>query len=95
MLNNNWYDFSNLKKSEHEASKLNDSELSVKSDFGSYRKVLNGGDFDASMLSSHNDLNPRNKIDFIHKWTSFDKDVFSKTLFPSPEDPPVIKIFIK
>ena len=74
MLNNNWYDFSNLKKSEHEASKLNDSELSVKSDFGSYRKVLNGGDFDASMLSSHNDLNPRNKIDFIHKWTSFDKD---------------------
>ena len=74
MENRDWWEVSNLKKNQEQSSKLDDSELNLQTDFGSYRKLLKGYDIDATMLSSHNDLNPQKKIDFIHKWTSFDKD---------------------
>lgn len=74
MENREWWEVSNLKKDEEKSSKLDDSDLNLKTDFGSYRKLLKGYDIEATMLSSHNDLNPLKKIDFIHKWTSFDKD---------------------
>lgn len=74
MENREWWEVSNLKKDEEKSSKLDDSDLNLKTDFGSYRKLLKSYDIEASMLSSHNDLNPLKKIDFIHKWTSFDKD---------------------
>lgn len=74
MENREWWEVGNLKKDEQKSSKLDDSDLNLKTDFGSYRKLLKGYDIEATMLSSHNDLNPLKKIDFIHKWTSFDKD---------------------
>ena len=74
MNNKDFWKVSNLKKDEERSSKLDDSELDLGNDFGSYRKLLKGYDIDATMLSHHNDLNPKEKIAFIHKWISVDKD---------------------
>jgi len=74
MEDRNWWKVSNLKKDEKKSSKLDDSELDLGNDFDSYRKLLKGYDIDATMLSHHNDLNPKEKIAFIHKWISVDKD---------------------
>lgn len=72
--NIDWWKVSNLKKDEEIQSKLIDSELNLKNDFASYNLLRKGYDLDATMITSHNDLNPKNKIAFIHKLVLFDKD---------------------
>ena len=66
MKKTDWWEVNNLKKNEKKISKLdNSNELRLRGDFGSYRMLLKGEDIDTSMVSSHNDLNPKNKIAFI------------------------------
>ena len=60
-----WLRAENLNKSQEQVRKIIDSSnLDPKTDFGSYRRVLLGDDFSASMLNQHNDVNPESKIKF-------------------------------
>lgn len=76
MVEDDWWKVKNLKRHEEkvlEINNLDDMETDT-GDFGSYRKVLKGASIQSTMLSYHNDLNPRNKIRFINKFTSLKPD---------------------
>ena len=64
-----WWKPENLEKSEQECREIIDlDELELKSDFGSYRKVLMSGEIKGSMLEFHNDLMPTEKIKVISSY---------------------------
>ena len=46
---------------------INEANLDLRNDFGSYRKVLKTKKIKGSMLNSHNDLNPKIKINAMDK----------------------------
>ena len=76
MIDDDWWKVKNLKRHEEkilEINSLDDMEIDS-GDFGSYRKILKGASIQDTMLASHNDLNSRNKIRYISKFTSFKHD---------------------
>jgi SAM-dependent methyltransferase len=64
----NWILPENLKKSELE-HRTSNSIIDVKNDFSSYRKLLEENDVSKSMIKSHNDINPKNKLSLLKKIT--------------------------
>jgi len=62
-----WWKPENLEIQQLECQKIDDlSALDSQGDFGSYRKVLLGNSIESSGLASHNDLNPEEKILYVH-----------------------------
>ena len=77
MKNKDWWTVEKLKIQERHISTIDSIENlggSNGGDFGSYRKVLKGIDINETDLRMHNDLNSKNKIRFIHKLISINKD---------------------
>ena len=74
MTENNWWKVENLRNQEKKVLRINnhDEMEEGNGDFGSYRKVLKGESFENTMLASHNDLNPGQKIRFINKLMSIE-----------------------
>ncbi len=64
-MSENWWKVKNLKKEEQKVNSLKVSELDLRGDFGSYKKVLKTDSLDNSMLESHNDLEPNSKLLYI------------------------------
>lgn len=73
MKNNKWWSVENLRKSEEKIKNNNDSQINS-GDFYSYRKILEGESIKNSNLESHNDLKSKNKLIFIDKLISHNKD---------------------
>ena len=64
-MSQNWWKVKNLKSKEKEIRSLKISELDLRNDFGSYKKVLETDVLDNSMLEFHNDLEPNFKLLYI------------------------------
>tara|TARA_B100000035_G_C20794960_1_gene462847 strand:+ start:21 stop:323 length:303 start_codon:yes stop_codon:yes gene_type:complete len=64
-MSKNWWKVKNLKKEEQKVSSLKISELDIRGDFGSYKKVLEKDTLENSMLEFHNDLEPNSKLLYI------------------------------
>jgi SAM-dependent methyltransferase len=63
MNKSDWWRPEVLARLEVEAREGNDpNKLDPKSDFGSYRMVLEGRDHESSKINSHNDLSPKQKV---------------------------------
>lgn len=63
---NNWFYPENFKESErkHREKNINPD---VKNDFGSYKVLLKTGNIKESMISAHNDINPKGKLKVLKK----------------------------
>tara|TARA_B100000073_G_scaffold348438_1_gene367283 strand:+ start:346 stop:1110 length:765 start_codon:yes stop_codon:yes gene_type:complete len=61
-MSENWWKVENLKKEEAKVRSSKISELNIKGDFGSYRKVLKTDNLEDSMLEYHNDLDSKSKL---------------------------------
>ena len=61
-----WLNPENLKKNEI-VHRKSDSIIDVKNDFSSYRSLLEENDVNKSMIKSHNDINPKNKLKLLKK----------------------------
>ena len=57
-----------LKKSEI-AYRTNKVKPDLRNDFGSYKSLLKTNDFENSMIESHNDINPTQKLKLLKKIT--------------------------
>jgi len=64
-MSKNWWKVKSLKNEEQKVRSLKISELDVRGDFGSYKKVLETDVLDNSMLEHHNDLEPNSKLLYI------------------------------
>lgn len=61
----NWYYPKNLKQLENDQRKMGVSEVNPTTDFGSYKIMLETDDPEKSLIASHNDINPDQKIAMI------------------------------
>tara|TARA_B110000003_G_scaffold254948_1_gene271356 strand:- start:53 stop:796 length:744 start_codon:yes stop_codon:yes gene_type:complete len=63
-----WFLPENLKESELR-HRDNEHDIDKSNDFGSYKLLLKNNDFENSMIKSHNDINPKQKIKVLKKLT--------------------------
>ena len=61
-----WFHPKNLKKSEIKP-RLQENNIDINNDFGSYKIMLKTGRIELSNIHNHNDLNPKKKILSIKK----------------------------
>ena len=61
-----WFHPKNLKKSEIK-TRLQENNIDINNDFGSYKIMLKTGRIELSNIHNHNDLNPKKKILSIKK----------------------------
>ena len=64
-----WFYPKNLKENELKFRNSNKDSPDLKNDFGSYKSLLKTNDFENSMIKSHNDINPTQKLKVIKKFT--------------------------
>ena len=57
-----WFYPKNLRESEQKHRNSNDDSPDLHNDFGSYKSLLKTNDFENSMIKSHNDINPTQKL---------------------------------
>ena len=64
-----WFYPKNLKENELKFRNSNNDSTDLKNDFGSYKSLLKTNDFENSMIKSHNDINPTQKLKLLKKIT--------------------------
>ena len=64
-----WFYPKNLKENELKFRNSNKDSPDLKNDFGSYKSLLKTNDFENSMIKSHNDINPTQKLKLLKKFT--------------------------
>ena len=64
-----WFYPEKLRESEQKYRNSNDDSPHIGGDFGSYKSLLKTNDFENSMIKSHNDINPIQKLKVLKKVT--------------------------
>ena len=64
-----WFYPENLRESEQKSRNSNDDNPHIGGDFGSYKSLLKTNDLENSMIKSHNDINPAQKLKLLKKIT--------------------------
>jgi len=64
-----WFYPKNLRESEQKHRNSNDDSPDLHNDFGSYKSLLKTNDLENSMIKSHNDINPAQKLKLLKKIT--------------------------